>query len=251
MADKLDMGLDEIAKMNKNRGGGRGGRGGFRGGRGRGAPRGGAGGLGRRGGIMKRRSGGPAAAKTSPFKAAGKVPDGKWLHDMYGGQPGGLRRASGGLSSGPTKLIISNLDYGVNDKDIKELFQDFGAIRKAAVHYDRSGRSLGTADVLFEKRQDAVKALNKYNGVQLDGRAMEIQLASNTGGAPGAVSIQQRTSGGPRRGGFVPRGGRGGNARGGYRGGRGGGRGGAAAKPAKTQAELDADLDSYTKMQTD
>jgi hypothetical protein len=33
--------------------------------------------------------------------------------------PGGLRRASSGAISGPTKILISNLDYGVNDKDIK------------------------------------------------------------------------------------------------------------------------------------
>lgn len=251
MADKVNMSLDELVKMNKQtRGGGRG-----RGARGRGGRGGiglrrggGGGGIGRGGlgGIRKRRSGGP---NTSPFKAAAKVPDGKWLHDMYGGQ-GGLRRAPGGLSSGPTKIIISNLDYGVNDKDIKDLFQDFGAIRKAAVHYDRSGRSLGTADVLFEKRQDAIRAMKKYNGVQLDGRPMDIKLATDTASAAPVFQRNGNSAGGLQRGGF--RGGRGGRG-GGFRGGRGGRGGGGRQnnKPAKTQAELDADLDTYNKMQTD
>jgi len=84
----------------------------------------------------------------------------------------------------PTKLYISNLDYGVSNDDIKELFSDVGDIQRYSINYDRSGRSKGTAEVVFSRRSDAVAAVKRYNNVQLDGKPIKIEIIGTNIEAP-------------------------------------------------------------------
>ncbi|KAF0930812.1 hypothetical protein E2562_035287, partial [Oryza meyeriana var. granulata] len=57
-----------------------------------------------------------------------------------------------------------------------ELFSKVGDIKRYSINYDRSGRSKGTAEVVFSRRSDALAAVKRYNNVQLDGKLMKIEL---------------------------------------------------------------------------
>lgn len=266
MVDKIEMSLDEIIKSQKSsrgpRGGGRAGgagrpsrrpasgassRNGFRSNQQRNGAVGSGG-----GGVLKGRNrGGISRARFG----RGDV-NSAWKHDMYDGPRKGGRSlatggGAGGGSGGVTKLLVSNLDFGVSETDINELFIEFGPLKNASVHYDRSGRSLGTADVIFERRADAIKAMMQYNGVPLDGRPMSIQLATSeipTARPARPAPTPSTSSRSPRK----PTGGRtGGGKPPARRGGAGGGGGGAGGRrqprETKTAEELDAELDAYTK----
>ncbi|XP_057830704.2 THO complex subunit 4C isoform X2 [Cryptomeria japonica] len=171
-----------------------------------------------------------------------------------------------GMPAGPeagAKLYISNLDFGVTNSDIKELFAEVGELKRCTVHYDRSGRSNGTAEVVYINMSDAVAAVKRYNNVQLDGKPMKLEIIGTnltlpvsarvnfpgrgrktvvmTPGftrAAADASIERRSSNGWNRG----RGTGSRRFRGRGRGRRGRGR---SQGPEKSAAELDKELETY------
>ncbi|KAE7996816.1 hypothetical protein FH972_001506 [Carpinus fangiana] len=158
-----------------------------------------------------------------------------------------------------TKLYISNLDYGVTNEDIQVLFSEIGDLKRYSIHYDRSGRSKGTAEVVFQRHSDALAAIKRYNEVQLDGKPIKIELVGVNLVAPAVVLPSTNSILGKPSGAFTSgqvRYGAGSWGRGGG-GGRGGGRVINRGPPARgltrgkdhveklSAEDLDADLEKY------
>ncbi len=88
------------------------------------------------------------------------------------------------------KLYIGNLSYTVDSNQLTTLFTDCGTVDSANVIMDRdSGRSKGFAFVEMSSDSEATAAITKMNGMNLDGRAMNVSEAKpqapRTGGGGG------------------------------------------------------------------
>ncbi|XP_037957193.1 uncharacterized protein LOC119687089 [Teleopsis dalmanni] len=74
-----------------------------------------------------------------------------------------------------SKIRISNLALCVTDTDVTALFGEIGPIKKCLIHFDRYGKSLGLADVIYLHREDALRAVKIYNGLPLDRRILRVR----------------------------------------------------------------------------
>ena len=133
-------------------------------------------------------------------------------------------------TSGPTRVAVFNLAADILEPELKTLFFKFGA-NKVLVDYDpKTGRSLGSATIYFDRMADAKASVMEYNQRTIDGRPIGVMIAEERGGAGsgGILSRLGDRAGQPQAAGVVGTGssaggGRRGRGRGGKRGGWGGG----------------------------
>jgi len=97
------------------------------------------------------------------------------------------------------KLYVGNLSYGMTDDGLKDAFSKVGAVDSANIITDKmTGRSRGFGFVSMPNDDEALKAIDSMNGLDLDGRKLTVNEAK---------PMAERA---PRRGGF-DRGGSGGS----------------------------------------
>ena len=99
------------------------------------------------------------------------------------------------------KLFVGNLPFSTRDADLMTLFSQSGEVVSANVIMDKfTGRSRGFGFVEMPNDDEAQAAIERFNGHELQGRALTVNQAKP----------QE-----PRSGGGRPGGGRGGFPRGG------------------------------------
>jgi len=76
------------------------------------------------------------------------------------------------------QIYVGNLDYGIGDQDLHDLFSRFGTVEAATVIRDReSGRSKGFGFVTMPNDNEAAAAIQELNQAMINNRQIEVNQA--------------------------------------------------------------------------
>ncbi len=75
------------------------------------------------------------------------------------------------------KLYIGNLPFSVNEKQLKELFEEYEPSEVSLISDRFSGRSKGFGFVTIEDEEKAKKAIEAMNGKEVEGREIKVSEA--------------------------------------------------------------------------
>jgi len=75
-------------------------------------------------------------------------------------------------------IYVGNLDFKVDENDLKEVFEEYGSVNSSKVITDNlSGRSKGFGFIEMENQAEATKAIDELNGATLENRQMVVNEA--------------------------------------------------------------------------
>jgi len=187
---ELSLSLDDYASKNKRKGGG----GQNRGQRSTRRPRKGGGGP-----VFERtaRNLRQTGRRKAPYDKASRA-DGRWTNDKFSEiqeedesysivpqQPvsatprtvaGDLRNT---LKAQATKLFVSNVEKQITQDELLQLFAGIGTVNSIELHFDKDGKSLGTALVNYGSKASAEVAVSEFNGRMLDGEELLIEVVGS------------------------------------------------------------------------
>ncbi len=86
-------------------------------------------------------------------------------------------------------IYVGNLDYGMTNQSLNDLFAEFGTVVSAKIITDRdTGRSKGFGFVEMETKEAGENAIAQLNGQDINGRQIKVneaQQKSFNGGGGG------------------------------------------------------------------
>jgi cold-inducible RNA-binding protein len=101
------------------------------------------------------------------------------------------------------KLYVGNLSFSTSSEDLQQLFAQVGTVESATVVEDRdTGRSRGFGFVEMASKEEGEKAIEQFNGSDLNGRNLTVNEArpredrGNRGGGGGRGFGGNRGGGG-------------------------------------------------------
>ena len=75
-------------------------------------------------------------------------------------------------------IYVGNLDYKVNENDLKGIFEEYGTVDSVKIITDKySGRSKGFGFITMENQDEANKAISELNGAALENREIVVNEA--------------------------------------------------------------------------
>jgi len=84
-----------------------------------------------------------------------------------------------------TNIFIANLDWEITSEDLTATFSSFGVVTYAHVVYDRNTKkSKGFGYVEMESADGAIAAIQALNGMDINGRKLDVKIASPKGNRP-------------------------------------------------------------------
>lgn len=79
-------------------------------------------------------------------------------------------------------VFIANLDWEITSEDLNQTFSSFGKVTYAHVVYDNATKkSKGFGYVEMEDTESAINAINALNGIEINGRKLDVKIASPKG----------------------------------------------------------------------
>lgn len=84
-------------------------------------------------------------------------------------------------------IYVGNLSFNSTEADVRSLFEEFGTVQRVNIVMDReTGRPRGFGFVEMTEEAEGQTAIEKLDGIELDGRTLRINeakpRAARTGG---------------------------------------------------------------------